>query len=327
MVNNNIQKTKKPILIIDGYHLLYKGYYGSLKRKRQSLNREGQLINAVYVFVYNISELIKSGKYHTVIVALDVGRACWRKELYPRYKEKRKETPEDLKPQMQIMREFLDAAKIPRYEHPTCEGDDVIGTICKIGCKLGYTFEVLSGDKDIYQLVNDSVKVISQQTNKEEPMQIDADKVKELMGVSPKHIPDLKSLCGDSSDNIAGVKGIHQNTALGLINQHGCVDCILKNIDKIEGFKPTVITRLKECQKQIEISKRITTIQCDLDIGRVNFGPLKMNYIGLCGFLKQQKMFSFLNLFKEEVEWQKEMRKKRYERIEAENAKQKSPIK
>ncbi|WP_338983622.1 5'-3' exonuclease [Spiroplasma endosymbiont of Othius punctulatus] len=313
MVNNS-QTPKKPILVIDGYHLLYKGYYGSLKRKRQSLNRDGQLINAVYVFVYNVSELIKSGKYHTVIVALDVGRACWRKDLYPRYKEKRKETPEDLKPQMQIMREFLDSARIPRYEHPTCEGDDVIGTICTIGCKLGFDFEVLSSDKDIYQLVNNKVKVISQQTNKEEPVVIDADKVMELMGVEPKYIPDLKSLTGDSSDNIAGVRGIHQNTALSLINNHGTVDEILKNIDTIEGFKPTVISKLKDSREQIEVSKKITTIQCNLDIGRINFAPLKMNYIGLSGFLKQQKMFSFLNLFKDEVEWQKEMRKKRYER-------------
>lgn len=112
-----ITNETKPILLIDGYHLLHKGYYGTLKRKTVSKNHEGIIINAVYSFVANILKFVQSNQYHTVIVAFDYDENCWRKDIYSEYKAKRKPTPIDLVPQLQIARAFLNAANISWYEN------------------------------------------------------------------------------------------------------------------------------------------------------------------------------------------------------------------
>ncbi|WP_339022845.1 5'-3' exonuclease [Spiroplasma endosymbiont of Crioceris asparagi] len=305
-----MNKQNKKILLIDGYHMLYKGYYGSLKRKKQSLNRDGLLINSIYVFVANFVKLVKSKNYHTIIVALDVGKSCWRKDLYPQYKEKRKETPEELIPQMEILRSFLSSAKIPWYEKEANEGDDVLGTIARIATKLKYDVEIISNDKDIYQLISKNVTVASQKSKKDKNEVIGVEQVIETMGVEPLQIPDLKSLMGDVSDNIIKVKGLHKHVAISLLKQYGTVENILENVDKLNDKTKEKIIAAKD---QIIMNKKITTIKTDLDLGWINFRPLKINYIGLMGFLKKQKMFSFINMIEEEYKLQLEWRKKKYE--------------
>jgi DNA polymerase-1 len=287
-----VQCDKKRILLIDGYHLLHKGYYGSLKRKKILTNRDGEILNALCVFVAKMIDFSNSGKYHTVIVTFDVAsKDCWRRELYPDYKATRKETPDDLKPQMQLVRKLLTAANIPWYEKESFEGDDVMGTITRVATKLGYFVEILSNDKDIYQLVSDDCVVATQKTSKCEMEYITKVEVLEAFGCTPKQIPDMKALMGDSSDNIKGVCGLHYSTATKIINQYGSIERCFQNIESLDTKSREL---LKKHRDRIIINKKITTIQRHIDIGRIDFRPLKINYRGFLWFVRKQRMWPFV---------------------------------
>ncbi|AUM62310.1 5'-3' exonuclease [Spiroplasma monobiae] len=299
---------KKKVVIIDGYHLLHKGYYGSLKRKKVAMNREGVLINAVYVFVANIFQLVQSNEYHTVIVTFDVGKECWRKEIYPEYKATRKETPSDLIPQMQLVRDFLTSANIPWYEKVSFEGDDIMGTIARIAVKLGYQVDIVSNDKDTYQLVSDDVRIVSQQSKKCKQEIITAKEVYEKFGCKPCQIPDIKSLLGDQSDNIKGVRGMHYNTATKLISKYGCVENVFKNLN---DFPEEQRKKLEQCREQVLMNKQITRILKNVEIGRINFKPLRINYVRFMGFLKREKMWAFTKMIEDKVQRQLAYREKR----------------
>lgn len=287
------QDDKKTILIIDGYHLLHKGFYGSLKRKKIAVNRDGTPINAIYTFIAKINHFLELNKYHTVIVTFDIGKSCWRRELYPEYKAKRKETPPELLPQMQIIREFLSVANIPWYEKETFEGDDVIGTISNVAVKLGYKIHILSNDKDIYQLVNENVQVIVEGSKKEKPQLIGLNEVVSQFGCKPDQVPDLKALMGDSSDNIKGVKSLHYNTAIKLLKKYKTIENIYANIDEISKNQLKVSEKLIDGRDQILMNKKITTIQTNINLGRINFHKLFINWYGYLNFLKKQRMWAF----------------------------------
>lgn len=284
---------KKAILIIDGYHLLHKGFYGSLKRKNIAVNRDGTPINAIYTFIAKINHFLEANTYHTIIVTFDIGKSCWRRNLYPEYKAKRKETPVELLPQMQIIRDFLSAANIPWYEKETYEGDDVIGTISNVAVKLGYDVHILSNDKDIYQLVNEKVQVIVEGAKKEKSQLIGTNEVITQFGCQPSQVPDLKALMGDSSDNIKGVKSLHYNTAVKLLKKYKTIENIYVNIDELNKNQPKVAEKLISNRDQILLNKKITTIQTNLRLGRINFHKLYINWYGYLNFLKKQRMWAF----------------------------------
>ncbi|AUF83845.1 5'-3' exonuclease [Mesoplasma syrphidae] len=286
----NTKNEKQTILIIDGYHLLHKGYYGSLKRKTVAVNRDGVMINAIYTFVAKINELIDMNIYHTIIVTFDVGQGCWRRDLYPEYKAKRKETPEELIPQMQIIRQFLTSANIPWYEKPRYEGDDVMGTISKIACKLGYNVHILSNDKDTFQLVSDDVKIITNVSKKEKPTFVELSEVYEKFGCSPKQVPDIKAMMGDSSDNIKGIKCLHYKQATDLLEKFGTVENIYANITQIP---PSICSKLVSSKEQVLLNKKIATIQNNVQLGRIDFRKLRINWYAYLKFLKEQKMWAF----------------------------------
>ncbi|ATZ19037.1 DNA polymerase I [Williamsoniiplasma somnilux] len=304
----NTKSEKQTILIIDGYHLLHKGFYGTLKRKTVAVNRDGTYINAIYTFIAKINEVINSNLYHTIIVTFDVDQGCWRRDIYPEYKAKRKETPAELIPQFQIIREFLTSANIPWYEMPGYEGDDVMGTITKIATKLGYNIHILSNDKDTFQLVNENVKIITTTNKKEKPVFIEAHEVSEKLGCKPSQVPDVKSLLGDASDNIKGVKCLHYKQAMDLLQKYETIENIFKNLDEIpQNLKEKLIA----CQEQIFMNKKITKIQCNLQLGRIDFRPLKVNYYGYLNFLKKHRMWAFTgNVTKKIEEFKNKQNKK-----------------
>ncbi|AHI53468.1 DNA polymerase I [Spiroplasma sabaudiense Ar-1343] len=287
------------ILIIDGYHLLHKGYYGSLKRSKLPRNREGILINAVYTFVANINDFINSNKYRTIIVTFDVGKGCWRKELYPEYKAKRKDTPLDLIPQMQLVREFLTFINIPWYEKENFEGDDVMGTIAKLSNHLGYDVHILSNDKDTFQLINDKTSVIVKGNKNEDDEEICEQTVIEKLGCLPIQIPDLKSLMGDASDNIKGVRGMHYSTAIELLKKYQNIETVFQNIKNMDERNKE---RLLSNKEQILLNKKIATIQKNLKLGRIDFRPLKINYKRYAYFLKRERMWAFVSLIEKKID-------------------------
>lgn len=287
----NTLNEKRTILIIDGYHLLHKGYYGTLKRKKLAINREGIPINAIYTFVAKINQLVKKNNYYSIIVTLDMDEGCWRRELYPEYKAKRKETPEDLVSQKQIVREFLSAANIPWYEMPRYEADDIIGTINRIATKLDYEVHILSNDKDIFQLVGDNTKVITNASKDDEHVMVDEQKVFEKFGCFPNQVADIKALMGDSSDNIKGVRYLHYAQAIDLLKKYEDIDSVFEHIDEINK---NIAKRLNENKELILVNKKITKIQDRLPIGRINLKPTRINWYGLSKFLKKHKMWAYV---------------------------------
>lgn len=295
----NKTNEKRTILIIDGYHLLHKGFYGTLKRKTLAVNRDGVAINAIYTFIAKINEMIELNCYHTIIVTFDVDQGCWRRDIYPEYKAKRKETPPELIPQFQIVREFLTAASIPWYEKPSYEGDDVMGTIARIAGKLDYNVHILSNDKDTFQLVNQNTKIITSTSKKEKPIFIEDKSVIDKMGCKPHQVPDVKSLLGDTSDNIKGVRCLHHKQAIDLLNKYDNIENIFKHLNDIT---PVVREKLIANREQIELNKKIATIQCNLKLGRIDLRPLRVNYYGYLNFLKKHKMWAFTASVTQKIE-------------------------
>ncbi|AJM71637.1 5'-3' exonuclease [Mycoplasma yeatsii] len=289
----------KPILLIDGYHLLHKGYYGTLKRKKISTNKDGIIINAVYTFAANIFKFINSNNYHCIIVTFDIDKESFRKQLYPNYKAKRKETPADLIPQMKLVREFLTAANIPWYEKEPYEGDDVMGTISRIANKLGYEVRILSNDKDTFQLVNDKTYIITNISKKDATHIITEKEVYEHFSCSPKQVADIKALLGDSSDNIKGVKYMRHKQAYMLLEKYKNVETIIENIDKLP--KPLKKT-ISENKDLLILNKQITTILTNLKLGKINFKPTRVTYYKLIRFLKSQQMYSFIKPIRNKIE-------------------------
>ncbi|WP_434328693.1 5'-3' exonuclease [Mycoplasma capricolum subsp. capricolum] len=294
-----ITNETKPILLIDGYHLLHKGYYGTLKRKKVSKNKDGIIINAIYSFVANILKFINSDQYHSVIVAFDVDDNCWRKQIYPEYKAKRKPTPNDLIPQLQIARDFLIASNITWYEKSNYEGDDIIGSICKIANKLGYEVQILTNDKDIYQLVNQKTSIITNVSKKEKTKIIREKEVYEHFLCKPNQVADIKAILGDQSDNIKGIKYIKRKQAEALINKYQNVENILDHINELNEPLKTIISENKQL---IIDNKKITKILTNVKLGRINFKPNKVTYYKLIRFLKEQEMYAFIRPIRKYLE-------------------------
>ncbi|ADK69985.1 5'-3' exonuclease [Mycoplasma mycoides subsp. mycoides] len=294
-----ITNETKPILLIDGYHLLHKGYYGTLKRTIVSKNKDGIVINAIYSFVANILKFVQSDRYHSVIVAFDFDENCWRKELYSEYKAKRKPTPIDLIPQLQIARDFLTSANISWYEKYNYEGDDVIGSICRIANKLGYDVCILTNDKDIYQLVNNKTSIITNISKKEKIKIIKSEQVYEHFLCQPNQVADIKAILGDQSDNIKGVKYIKRKQAESLINKYENVENILDHINELNEPLKTIISENKQL---IIDNKKITKILTNVKLGRINFKPTKITYYRLIRFLKEQEMYAFIRPIRKYLE-------------------------
>ncbi|AGJ91051.1 5'-3' exonuclease [Mycoplasma putrefaciens] len=289
----------KPILLIDGYHLLHKGYYGTLKRKKLSRNKDGVPINAIYTFAANIFKFINSNKYHSIIVTFDVDKESFRKQLYPNYKAKRKETPADLVPQMQLARQFLSAANITWYEQENYEGDDVIGTIARIANKLGYQVRILSNDKDTFQLVNEKTYVITNISKKAETHVITPKEVYEQFFCTPEQVADVKAMLGDTSDNIKGIRYMRHKQVYMLLKKYKSVENIIDNINDLSEPLKTSISENKDL---LILNKKITTILTNLKLGRINFKPTRITYYKLIKFLKAQEMYSFVRPIRKKIE-------------------------
>ncbi|WP_342268826.1 5'-3' exonuclease [Spiroplasma endosymbiont of Aspidapion aeneum] len=284
-----MENKKNKIAIIDGYHLLHRGYYGPLKQGFKTKNKDGHLVNSVFVFASRILKMIKSNEYWSIIVAFDISGACWRTELFEKYKATRKDTPLDLVPQMQIARDFLTAVNIQWFDKQKYEGEDIIATIAKKAISENFKVDVFTNDKDLFQLVTEDINVIVQKDKKTPPQRVDPDYVRREFGVEPPQITDMKSLLGDSSDNIRGVKGLKYASAISLINEYGSVEYIIDNIEELPG---NAKSKISSAIDQIIMNKKLTTICNDVELENVNFKKLNVNFIKYINFLNENGMYA-----------------------------------
>lgn len=285
---------QKTLILIDGHALAFRQFF-ALERTNMKTSG-GTPTWAVFGFFKAVFDLLKNKtlKPDAICVAFDVSHDTFRVEKYPEYKANREAMPDAMRVQMDLIYEGLDAFNIPVYTKPGYEADDVIGTISKRACELGHKVLILTGDQDSFQLVDKEgcVKVII--PAKGELTEYDWEKVHEKFGVYPDQIVDYKSLRGDSSDNIPGVKGIGEKSAIKLLTKFGHLDNIIAHSDEIteKNIKACFCANIESAK----LSYFLATIVRDLDID-FDFSSAKIELPDLTkvtAFLKKMQFFSFL---------------------------------
>lgn len=253
----------KKIVLVDGNNLLFRSYYATAYTGNIMRNKEGFPTNGVYGFVNMINKIISDEKPEYMMVAFDIGKT-FRHEKYERYKDGRKETPDDLKVQFPVAKKILTAMGIKYLECAGYEADDIIGTI-SMWCEKDPEYEALivSSDKDLLQLISDETVVKLLKTK--DYIWMDKKTFNDTYGFDPIHMIDLKALMGDSSDNIPGVKGIGEKGAIKLVSEYKTIDNIYENIDKIKG---AMQIKLIDGKEDAYYSKDLVTIyrEVPLDI-------------------------------------------------------------
>ncbi|MCX7695779.1 MAG: DNA polymerase I [Caloramator sp.] len=248
------------LLIIDGNSLMNRVFYALPPMN----NREGKHTNAVYGLSVILLKIIKELQPNYIAAAFDKKAPTFRHIEYEEYKAGRKKMPEELSEQFPIAKELLRAFNIGIYEIEGYEADDIIGTMSKKFEEEGYEIYVLTGDRDSLQLVSNLTKVLITKKGITDLEVYDVEAIKQKYGFEPIKIIDLKGLMGDASDNIPGVPGIGEKTALKLLNEFGSIENIYENIDKISAKK--VKENLINFKEQAFLSKKLATINKDVPI-------------------------------------------------------------
>lgn len=242
------------LLLVDGNSVLFRTYYSTI-RSNPMTTSGGVPTNAVFGFISLLQKAIDMVQPDGVLVAWDAGKATFRHEKMPDYKGTRNKPDDELLVQMPIVREYLDAAGISRYEQEGYEADDIIGSTAK--ASAGIDTIILTSDKDLLQLVDDTTRVIMMKKGLNEFDTYDIAAVDERYGLKPLQIIDLKGLMGDPSDNIPGVHHIGEKTALTLLHSYGSVEGVYEHLDEIKGKRREY---LEEGRDSAFLSKEIATI-------------------------------------------------------------------
>ncbi|HTZ50050.1 MAG TPA: 5'-3' exonuclease H3TH domain-containing protein, partial [Spirochaetia bacterium] len=221
----------RELYLIDGYSVIYRGYFAFLNRPL--LNPLGKNSSSVFVFFRTLFQIIRDRAPETLAVAMDSRVPTFRHKRYEQYKATRQKAPEDLHAQVPVIEEILEALGVPCVRADGFEADDVIATLAE-GCRAsGTPCWILSGDKDILQLIGGNVRLLAQEKGSTDLVEYSRDKVFELRGVYPEQIIDFLSLTGDSSDNIPGVPGIGEKTAQKLLGQFGTLEAIYQKLAEV----------------------------------------------------------------------------------------------
>ena len=251
------------LMVIDGNSILNRAFYGI----KLLTTKDGLPTNAVYGFLNILLKLTDEEKPDALCVTFDRKAPTFRHLAYEGYKAQRKGMPDELAAQLPVIKDVLDAMNIPRYELDGWEADDLIGTIAARDTAAGWDTVIVTGDKDSLQLVTEStrVKLVSTRMGQTTTREMTPDSFREQYGFDPIHIIDLKALMGDASDNIPGVKGIGEKTAMDLIQRYQSVAAIYAGLDTLEA-KPAVLKKLAEGAEQAKLSYELATIHTDAPI-------------------------------------------------------------
>ncbi|CAM3887240.1 DNA polymerase I [Aeromicrobium ponti] len=245
---------KKKLVLIDGNSIAYRAFFALPLLN----NDKGVHTNAVYGFTMMLQRILEDEKPTHLLVAFDAGKTTFRHKTFSEYKGGRQKTPPELSEQFPYIRELLDAYGISRYELENYEADDIIGTLSLQAEKDGYEVKVISGDKDLTQLSSDTVTVSITRKGITDIEEYTPAHIEEKYGITADRIIDMKGLMGDSSDNIPGVPGVGEKTALKLLKEFGTLEELLNSIDKVSGKK--LKEKLEEFKEQAMMSKELATI-------------------------------------------------------------------
>ncbi len=289
---------RQRLFLIDGVSYAYRSYY-AIQRLASS---KGTPTNAVFGFVRTLKKLIEDFHPEYIVAAFDPKGPTFRHEKFTDYKIQRKPMPEDLMIQLPLIKKLLDAFEIPVIEVEGYEADDVMGTLAVQGARRNLDVYLVTGDKDMFQLVDEHIKVLH--THKDNKI-YDEQGVKERYGIKPKQIIDLLALSGDTSDNVPGVPGIGEKTAMELIQNYGSAEEVLKNVEKIPGKKrqENLKNNVELAMKSKELVVIDTKVPIQLDLKSSKFdGPDKEKLLELYKELEFSKLREELLEKTEEVE-------------------------
>ncbi len=278
---------KKRFVIIDALSLAYKAYFAFINRPLST--SKGEPTSAVYGFLTQLFKIIEDTKPDYIAVAFDSKEKTFRHERYEGYKASRQEMPDDMIPQIERIKQIVEAFNMPIYILPGYEADDLVGTAVEKAAKKGFEAIAVTPDKDYIQLISENIKIVKPGKSTDEIVVVDLEKVKKDFGFKdPKQMIDYLALVGDQSDDIPGVKGIGPKTALPLIQQFGSIENIYENLDKIE--KQSVVKKLIEGKENAFLSKELATIKLDVPF-EINFEDAKFTQPD---FEKINKLFAEL---------------------------------
>lgn len=244
----------KKILLLDGNSLAYRAFFAL----PLLTNESGIHTNAVYGFTMMLQRILEEEQPTHMMVAFDSGKTTFRNEMFTEYKGGRQKTPPELSEQFPYLRKLIDAYRIKQYELPNYEADDIIGTLSLEAEQEGDEVIVISGDKDLTQLASSSTTVYITRKGITDIEKYTVDHIKEKYGLTPLQIIDMKGLMGDSSDNIPGVPGVGEKTALKLLAAHGSVEGVYEAIEQQKG---KMKEKLVANEDLAYISKKLATIE------------------------------------------------------------------
>lgn len=257
------------LFLLDAYALIYRGYYAFIKNPR--INSKGLNTSAILGFMNTLYEVLDKEKPTHIGVAFDPAGPTFRHEAYEEYKAQRESCPEDIRKAVPIIKEVLNAMRIPILEVQGYEADDVIGTLATKAGNAGIDTYMLTPDKDYGQLVTENVRMYRPRHGGGYEIMGPAE-VENKYGISStSQVIDLLGLMGDASDNIPGCPGVGEKTAVKLINEFGSIDSLLENTDKLKG---ALKRKVEENVEKIKFSKFLATIKTDVPI-ELNLDELK----------------------------------------------------
>lgn len=284
---------KKKMFLLDGHSLANRAFYALPLLQ----NSNGDYTNAVFGFARMLFRLMDDENPDILIVAFDRKAPTFRHKAYDDYKANRKKMPDELSPQIPLIKKMLKKMGIPIVGIDGYEADDVLGTIACLGEGEGYDVNIVTGDRDAFQLVTDNIKVIYTKRGITDIEKYDPEKIKERYEMEPIQLVDMKGLMGDSSDNIPGVPGIGEKTAISLIKEFKSLEGVLDNISRVSGKKRK--ENLREYTEQARMSKKLAKIKIDV--------PLEINFTeclkaeedteGIINFIREMEFTSLLDRF------------------------------
>lgn len=252
--------SKDKVLLLDGNSLAYRAFFAL----PLLTNEHGVHTNSVYGFTMMLQKILDDEQPSHMLVAFDAGKTTFRHTTFGEYKGGRQKTPPELSEQFPYIRKLLSAYQIPQYELPMYEADDIIGTLCKQAEAKGQEVIIVSGDKDLTQLASEATTVYITRKGITDMEKYTPAHIQEKYGLTPQQIIDMKGLMGDASDNIPGVPGVGEKTAIKLLLEHHSVDGVYEGLERVSGVK--LKEKLVANEEQAKMSKVLATIETDAPI-------------------------------------------------------------
>ena len=262
----------KRLYLIDGYAMLYRSHFALIRNPL--INSKGMHTSALFGFINQIMKLINKDKPDLMVAAFDTSKKTFRHEKYAEYKATREKMPEEMIAQLPYLWKILKSMGIPTLEQPGFEADDIIGTLSKMASKEELDVFIVSGDKDFMQLINERIFLYAPSGKQSGVKIYDRNGVIDKWGVPPEKIIDLLGLMGDSSDNVPGVPGVGEKTAVKLINEYGSLEASLDHADEVKNKRAR--EGLQNARTEALLSKELVTIDTNMDLD-LDFSTLKTN--------------------------------------------------